>query len=69
MAEEFAGPTGVLFAIRSVTARSIKPYSAVTRESEFLLGPNSEFLVTDVATRDQRLVVSLMEMRHEVTCH
>lgn len=62
IAEDFSGPSGVLFDIRTASARNIQPYSALQYEHEFLLGPNSEFTVTDVEVEKGRLVVKLIEV-------
>lgn len=64
IAEGFAseeGPGGVVFEILTVTGRRVDAYSAIPSESEVLLSPNSEFIVTAglhaVAGKVYRLVV------------
>lgn len=48
-AEQFAGqegPGGVVFKITTITARGIRHYSNFPDEDEWLLGPNSKFVVS-----------------------
>ena len=45
-AKQFAGAGGIIFRVNVVTGRSVVAYSAVPREDEIILSPNSRFVVT-----------------------